>query len=46
MDVATIIGLVSGIGLMVVAITMGGNAIIFWSLPSLVIVLGELSRRP
>lgn len=40
MDVATIIGLLSGIGLMVAAVSMGGNALIFWSLPSLVIVLG------
>jgi chemotaxis protein MotA len=40
MDVATVIGLFSGVGLMIVAILMGGDAGAFWSLPSIVIVLG------
>jgi len=40
MDVATITGLVSGIGLMIAAVWMGGDAGTFWSLPSLIIVVG------
>jgi chemotaxis protein MotA len=40
MDIATIIGFVSGFGLMIVAILMGGSAQVFFSLPSVVIVLG------
>jgi len=41
MDIATIIGLVSGVSLMVIAILMGGGSPgIFWSPSSIVIVLG------
>lgn len=40
MDVATVIGLVSGVVLMIVAVLMGGDAGAFFSLPSIVIVLG------
>jgi chemotaxis protein MotA len=40
MDLATIIGLVSGTILIVVAIVLGGNALIFINVPSLLIVFG------
>ena len=41
MDIATIIGLASGVSLMVIAIVMGGsNPGVFWSGSSVVIVLG------
>ena len=40
MDIATILGLVAGWGLVMVAIIMGGNPGVFWSGSSIVIVLG------
>ncbi|HOZ47415.1 MAG TPA: MotA/TolQ/ExbB proton channel family protein [Candidatus Hydrogenedentes bacterium] len=40
MDIATIIGLVAGIGLVVISIVMGGDPGLFWSLSSIVIVVG------
>ena len=40
MDIATIIGLVAGMGLVAIAILMGGEAGIFWNPPSVVLVLG------
>jgi chemotaxis protein MotA len=40
MDIATILGIISGIGLIVFAIAIGGTMVIFWNLPSLLIVFG------
>ena len=40
MDVATVIGLVSGFGLMTIAIMLGGSATVFWNFPSVLIVMG------
>lgn len=40
MDLGTVIGLTSGIGLVITAVVMGGDAGTFWSLPSFIIVLG------
>ena len=40
MDIATLVGLVSGITLVLVSIIMGGNPTVFWSVPSLVVVMG------
>lgn len=40
MDVATVVGLFSGLGLVVTSILMGGDAWIFWNTPSLVLVAG------
>lgn len=40
MDIATLIGVVSGFGLVVMAIKMGGGLIWFWSPPSAMIVMG------
>ena len=40
MDIATIIGIVSGFGLISVTILMGGNAGIFLNVPSILVVLG------
>ncbi|HUW61489.1 MAG TPA: MotA/TolQ/ExbB proton channel family protein [Candidatus Bathyarchaeia archaeon] len=40
MDIATVVGLISGVGLVVVSILMGGDASIFWNAPSAVLVLG------
>ncbi len=40
MDVATIVGFVSGTGLMLVAIVMGGRPDVFWSFSSVIIVIG------
>jgi len=40
MDIATVIGLVSGIGLVAISILMGGDAWIFWNARSLVLVAG------
>ncbi len=40
MDIATVIGLISGIGLLIVAILMGGSALIFWDTASMVLVVG------
>lgn len=40
MDIATVIGLISGVGLMFVSIMMSGNPGIYWSMSSIVIVVG------
>lgn len=40
MDVATVIGLIGGFGLLIIAILMGGTPEIFWSASSLVVVVG------
>src|SRR5690606_25149875 len=40
MDIATVIGIVAGFGLIAVAIIMGGNPILFVDIPSAVIVFG------
>jgi len=40
MDIATVVGLIAGIGLVVVSIAMGGDARVFWNAPSVVLVLG------
>ena len=40
MDIATIIGIVAGFGLITVTIMIGGGAAIFVNVPSLVVVLG------
>lgn len=40
MDIATLIGLISGFSLVLVAIVMGGNPGVFWSGSSVVIVVG------
>jgi len=40
MDIATIIGLLAGFGLMATAIIAGGSPLIFFDLPSIVIVVG------
>lgn len=40
MDIATIVGLIAGVGLVVSAIIMGGNAIIFINMPSVLITVG------
>ncbi|MGM0593073.1 MAG: MotA/TolQ/ExbB proton channel family protein [Pseudomonadota bacterium] len=40
MDIATLIGLLGGIALVGAAIAMGGDALLFFSIPSLMIVLG------
>lgn len=40
MDIATVVGLIAGIGLVVVSILMGGDAIVFWNAPAVVLVLG------
>ncbi|HEO72381.1 MAG TPA: motility protein A [Candidatus Hydrogenedentes bacterium] len=40
MDIATIIGLIAGVGLVVITIIVGGNPGVFWNAPSIVIVLG------
>ena len=40
MDIATIVGLVAGIGLVVTTILVGGNPSVFWSPASIVIVVG------
>jgi len=40
MDIATIIGLVAGVGLVVITIIMGGSPGIFWNIPAVFIVLG------
>ena len=40
MDIATIIGIVSGFGLISIAIILGGSPAIFINVPSLVIVIG------
>ncbi len=40
MDIATLIGLLSGMGLVAAAIILGGSAMMFISIPSLMIVVG------
>jgi len=40
MDIATLIGVFSGFGLVVIAIKMGGGLIWFWNAPSVMIVMG------
>lgn len=40
MDIATLLGVVSGFGLVVIAIKMGGGLIWFWNAPSAMIVIG------
>lgn len=40
MDIATLVGLISGVTLVVVSIVMGGNPGVFWSSSSVVIVVG------
>ena len=40
MDIATVLGIVSAFGLVLVAIFMGGGLILFVNAPSLMIVVG------
>ncbi|MEA3365617.1 MAG: MotA/TolQ/ExbB proton channel family protein [Candidatus Hydrogenedentes bacterium] len=40
MDIATLVGLISGVTLVIVSIIMGGNPGVFWSSSSVVIVVG------
>jgi len=40
MDIATIVGLTAGIGLVGVTIVMGGNPVVFWNPPSIILVVG------
>lgn len=40
MDIATIIGLALGIGFILMAILLGGDLILFYNLPSILVVLG------
>ncbi|MFO7975977.1 MAG: MotA/TolQ/ExbB proton channel family protein [Candidatus Hydrogenedentota bacterium] len=40
MDIATLVGLISGVTLVIVSVVMGGNPGVFWSPPSIVIVVG------
>jgi len=40
MDAATIIGLISGIGLVFFTVLLGGNPGVFWSIPALLLVVG------
>ncbi len=40
MDIATLVGLISGVTLVIVSILMGGNPGVFWSSSSVVIVMG------
>lgn len=40
MDIATLVGLISGVTLVIVSIVMGGNPGVFWSSSSVVIVVG------
>ncbi|MEJ2038225.1 MAG: MotA/TolQ/ExbB proton channel family protein, partial [Desulfosarcinaceae bacterium] len=40
MDIATIIGLVSGSILMLVSVVLGGSALVFFNIPSMLIVVG------
>lgn len=40
MDIATLLGVVSGFGLVIAAIKMGGGLIYFWNAPSVMIVIG------
>jgi len=40
MDIATIIGLLAGIALVVITILLGGAVAIFWNVPSFVLVVG------
>ena len=40
MDLATLIGIVSAFGLVLIAILMGGGLVLFINIPSLMIVVG------
>ncbi len=40
MDIATVVGLIAGVGLVASAILMGGSASIFFNIPSVLIVVG------
>ena len=40
MDIATIVGLAAGVGLVVITVVMGGDPGVFWSPPSIVLVIG------
>ncbi len=40
MDIATVIGFVSGIALVMITILMGGNVLLFWNVPSVILVVG------
>ena len=40
MDLATLLGLVGAIGVVMAAILTGGSAIVFFNIPSILIVLG------
>ena len=40
MDIATIVGLVAGIGLVITTVLLGGDAGIFFNLPSAILVIG------
>jgi len=42
MDLATVVGLVAGVALMLIAILMGGSPGFFWSTSSIVIVVGGM----
>lgn len=40
MDIATVVGLISGVGLVIIAILTGGSAGAYWSTSSIIIVVG------
>ena len=40
MDIATVVGLVAGIGLVFITVLIGGDPIVFWSPPSIILVMG------
>ena len=40
MDIATIIGLAAGVGLVLISIVMGGDPKVFWNAPSIILVVG------
>jgi chemotaxis protein MotA len=40
MDIATIVGLVAGIGLVITTVLLGGHPVIFFNLPSAILVMG------
>lgn len=40
MDLATVVGLLAGFGLVAAAVAMGGSVAAFWDMPSLLIVVG------
>ena len=40
MDIATVIGIIAGFGLIFMAIVLGGSPLIFVNVPSMIIVIG------